>query len=67
MCHARERLNRTLHVQTIVRRGPQTRKSLKQTIIREIRVRVGGYCQETVMTVLQRAVRSTCGALFRAL
>src|SRR6266513_6191441 len=50
MWHAPYVLERALHMRIIVRREPETRKSLRQALIREIRVRVGGFCQETVMT-----------------
>ncbi len=52
MWHAPYVLERALHMRIIVRREPETRKSLRQALIREIRVRVGRFCQETVMTVL---------------
>ena len=51
MWHARYVLERALHMGIIVRRELETRKSLTQARFREIRARVGRFCQETVMTV----------------
>jgi len=51
MWHARYILERALHMGIIVRRELETRKSLTQARFREIRARVGRFCQETVMTV----------------
>ncbi len=54
-------------MRVIVRREPETRKSLRQALIREIRVRAGEFCQETVMTVLQTGqCGRLAGAPFRA-
>src|SRR5436305_6372738 len=59
MWHARYILERALHMGIIVRRELETRKSLTQARFREIRARVGRFCQETVMTVLFRVRRRT--------